>query len=122
MWTLTNPAPYASATRSSLASRSSERSRGSGSGPARLMRYGACTASGATPSSAKRSRNAGSSLGRAARRRHVAGLSVNTWSADAPISAARFAAQTMPLPSARWAPSGAPFGSIVGSVAERHGP
>ena len=50
--------------------------------------------------------------GGSGRRRHAAGLSVNTWIADAPISAARSAALTMPSPSGRWAPIRRPFASI----------
>ena len=53
------------------------------------------------------------------RRRHEVGLSLKTWSADAPISAARSAALTMPCPSGRCAPSRRPFGSIGRRVAER---
>ena len=56
---------------------------------------------------------------RRGRRRHEVGLSLKTWSADAPISAARSAALTMPCPSGRWAPSRRPFGSIGRRVAER---
>ena len=50
--------------------------------------------------------------GRRSRRRHDVGLSLNTWSAEAPIAAARSAARTMPGPRGRWAPSRRPFGSI----------
>ena len=115
------PRPVRWATRSSLASTSTERRARSGSGPARFTRYGAWIASGAMPCSASRSRNAGE-LDRQTRRRcHEVGLSVKTWSADAPISAARSAAFTMPCPSGRCAPSRRPFGSIGRRVAERAG-
>ena len=68
---------------------------------------------------ASRSRNAGSSAVDVGRRCHEVGLSLKTWSADAPISAARSAALTMPCPSGRCAPRRRPFGSIGRRVAER---
>ena len=71
------------------ASSSTERSKKSGSGPARLTRYDAWIATGPMSRAASRSRNAGSSAGGSARRRQAVGLSPKTWSAVAPISWAR---------------------------------
>jgi hypothetical protein len=69
------------------------------------------------PCSASLARNASCSAGGAARRFQAVGLSPKIWSAVAPISAARSAALTIPLPSGRWAPRRRPSGSIRAIVA-----
>ena len=70
MWTLTNEAPYARPTRSSLASTRPTARGTAASGPARLMRYGAWMAIGAMSACGERLAERGSSSGSVGRRRH----------------------------------------------------
>ena len=64
----------------------------------------------------RRSTKASSSIGGSARRRQAVGLSVQIWSASAPISWARSTARTMPVASGRWAPMRRWSGGIRGIV------